>query len=86
MSDAALSASSGASRNGRDRRKTNPHAEWITADELRKLVTGHYGTKTLMFDRELAETLLAYNTGNRKVNERRKNVSVSQPPQVTRWA
>ena len=39
---------------------------------FRKLVTSHYGTKTLMFDADLAQAVLEeYNTGNRRVSQRK---------------
>jgi hypothetical protein len=50
---------------------SNPHAESIDAATLRKLVTDYYGTKTLLVDKALAETLLEYNTANRSLNRRK---------------
>lgn len=72
MARAAAAGRATKSEPSRGRRKTNPHAEWVTADELRHLVSTFYGTKTIMFDRELAETLLEMNTGNRKINQRKR--------------
>jgi hypothetical protein len=42
------------------------------------LVQDFYGTKTLMFDRELAEAVLKLNTGNRRVNRRKIEQLVRQ--------
>jgi hypothetical protein len=54
------------------RTKTNPHADWVSLAELRKLVQKHYGTRTLMFDADLARAVLdEFNTGNRRVNQRK---------------
>jgi len=58
--------------------KTNPHAEWVTKTELQKLITSHYGTRTLMFDRELAEAVLEHNTGNRRINKRKRTMLAQQ--------
>jgi len=58
-------------RGSGSRRLTNPHATWIDASKLSTLVHDFYGTKTLMFDRELAEAVLRLNTGNRRVNRRK---------------
>ncbi len=46
-------------------------AEWMTAEELRRTVKGHYGTRTLMFDKDFATALLEMNTGNRRINKRK---------------
>lgn len=62
----------------RARSVTNPHAEWLTAEEIAKLVTGHYGTRILMFDKDVAEAVLAYNTGNRRINKRKLEQLVGQ--------
>ncbi len=58
-------------RKGAGRPTTNPHAEWIDPGALPKLVAEFYGTKTLMFDRALAEKFLELNSGNRRVNRRK---------------
>ena len=57
---------------------TNPHASWIGPNKLSALVQDFYGTKTLMFDRELAEAALKLNTGNRRVNRRKIDQLVRQ--------
>ena len=57
---------------------TNPHAEWLDPEDFSAFVHGHYGTKTLMFDRALAETVLELNTGNRRVNRRKVDQLVRQ--------
>jgi hypothetical protein len=49
----------------------NPHAERITVDELHAAVNTHYGTKTLLVDKTLAEAILELNTGNRSLNARK---------------
>ena len=49
----------------------NPHAESIDAATLRGLVSNFYGTRTLVIDKALAETLLEYNTANRSLNRRK---------------
>jgi site-specific DNA-cytosine methylase len=54
------------------RGKTNPHADWVSLAEFRKLVQKYYGTRTLMFDADLARAVLEeFNTGNRRVNQRK---------------
>jgi hypothetical protein len=57
---------------------TNPHAERIAPHELQELVSSHYGTKTLMVDKELAASLLGLNTGNRPLNRRKIERLVAQ--------
>lgn len=57
---------------------TNPHAEWVEPGDLTELVHGFYGTRTLMFDRALAEAVLELNTGNRRVNRRKVEQLVRQ--------
>lgn len=57
---------------------TNPHAVWVDPGSLSELVSGFYGTKTLMFDRALAESMLEMNTGNRRVNRRKVEQLVKQ--------
>ncbi len=57
---------------------TNSHAEWLTPEQISKLVRDFYGMRTLMFDREVAEAVLAYNTGNRKINKRKLQQLVEQ--------
>jgi hypothetical protein len=47
-------------------------------DEFLKLVSDHYGMKTLMFDRALAEVALELNTGNRRLNRRKVDQLVRQ--------
>ena len=49
----------------------NPGAEWLPLRQLERTVRDFYGTRTLMFDREFAEALLALNTGNRRINRRK---------------
>ena len=61
-----------------DRPVTNPEASWVSPSEFRSLVSGFYGTRTLMFDRAMAEAVLEMNTGNRKVNRRKLQELVSQ--------
>jgi hypothetical protein len=56
----------------------NPHAERITAEEFGRLVKAFYGTKTLLFDKTMAEAVLAYNTGNRRVNRRKLDILAHQ--------
>lgn len=56
----------------------NPHAEHITPGEFGHLVKEFYGTRTLIFDRSFAEAVLAYNTGNRRVNRRKLQVLTDQ--------
>ena len=53
------------------RETTNPHAVWVDATRFGKFVADFYGTKTLMFDRALAEAVLEMNTGNRRINKRK---------------
>jgi hypothetical protein len=50
----------------------------VDREEFLKLVHGHYGTRTLMFDRALAEAVLELNTGNRRVNRRKIDQLVKQ--------
>jgi hypothetical protein len=57
---------------------TNPHAQWVEPSDLTELVSGFYGTKTLMFDCALAEAVLQLNTGNRRVNRRKVDQLVRQ--------
>ncbi|MCW3477880.1 hypothetical protein [Limobrevibacterium gyesilva] len=59
----------GGASDGRPR--TNPHAEWITREEFEHLVKDFYGTRTVMFDKAMAEVVLGYNTGNRRVTRRK---------------
>ncbi len=54
-----------------NRPRTNPHAEWLSPTEFGKLVKSFYGTRTLMFDKPMAEAVLAYNTNNRRINRRK---------------
>jgi hypothetical protein len=56
----------------------NPHAERLSANEIAGLVRDHYGMKTVLFDKEVAEAVLAYNTGNRKINKRKLQQLVDQ--------
>ncbi len=56
----------------------NPHAERLGADEIAELVRGHYGMKTIVFDKDIAEAVLAYNTGNRRPNKRKLQQLVGQ--------
>ncbi len=56
----------------------NPHAEWLAPEAIGKLVRDFYGMRTLMFDKEVAEAVLAYNTGNRKINKRKLQQLVDQ--------
>src|ERR1700761_391191 len=56
----------------------NPHAERISPEAFDRLVKDFYGTKTLLFDRPFAEAVLAYNTGNRRVNRRKLDVLAHQ--------
>ena len=53
------------------RELTNPNAAWVTIDRFRKYAAEFYGTKTLMFDKALAEGVLEMNTGNRRLNRRK---------------
>ena len=53
------------------RELTNPNASWVTMDRFRKFAAEFYGTKTLMFDKGLAEAVLEMNTGNRRLNRRK---------------
>ncbi len=66
------------SRKPRGRPGMNPHAERLTAEEIAELVRNHYGMKTVLFDKEVAEAVLAYNTGNRKINKRKLQQLVDQ--------
>ena len=66
------------SRQKSGRPATNTHAEWVTREEFSKFVSGFYGTKTLMFDRPLAEAALELNTGNRRLNRRKVDQLVRQ--------
>ena len=61
-----------------DQNAANPHAERIAPDELKELVSGHYGTKTLLLDKEMAEALLGYNSANRSVSHRKVERLVQQ--------
>ena len=56
----------------------NPRAELMNAEQLREAVAGFYGTKTLVFDKALAESLLEMNTGNRRTNGRKLAQLVTQ--------
>ena len=56
----------------------NPHAERLGAAEIGELVREYYGMKTVMFDKEVAEAVLAYNTGNRRLNRRKLQQLVGQ--------
>jgi hypothetical protein len=56
----------------------NPYAESIDAASLRELVSTHYGTKTLLIDKSLAEAVLEYNTANRSLNRRKVDRLVEQ--------
>lgn len=56
----------------------NPFAERVTPEEFGRLVHDFYGTKTLVFDRAMAEAVLAYNTGNRRVNRRKIQVLAAE--------
>ena len=49
----------------------NPHVEKLTEQQLRDAVANYYGTKTVLFDKALAEKVLDLNTGNRRVNKRK---------------
>lgn len=57
---------------------TNPHAEWVDREGFFELVKDFYGTRTLMFDRSLAEAVLELNTGNRRINRRKVDQLVRQ--------
>lgn len=59
-------------------RATHANAEWVDPDDFEALVRGFYGTKTLMFDRALAQKILELNTGNRRVNQRKLEQLVRQ--------
>ncbi len=61
-----------------DQNAANPHAQRIAPDELKELVSGHYGTKTLLLGKEMAEALLGYNTANRSVSHRKVERLVQQ--------
>ena len=50
---------------------SDPHAERLGAEEIAELVRDHYGMKTIVFDKDIAEAVLAYNTGNRRLNKRK---------------
>lgn len=52
-------------------RPAHPGAEWMSLDELHRAVREHNGTRTLMFDKELAQAMLSLNTGNRRINRRK---------------
>jgi hypothetical protein len=65
-------------RKDNDQLALNPHAERITAEEFGRLVKSFYGTRTLVFDRVMAEAVLAYNTGNRRVSRRKLEALVQQ--------
>ena len=75
---ADVSKSGGTRRSASSRPVTNPHASWVDPGGLSKLVREFYGTKTLMFDREVAEALLELNTGNRRVNRRKVEQLIRQ--------
>jgi hypothetical protein len=59
---------------GDDVPQANPHAEQISPEEFGRLVKDFYGTRTLLFDRQFAEAVLVYNTGNRRVTRRKLDV------------
>ena len=61
-----------------DQNAANPHAQRIAPDELKELVSGHYGTKTLLLGKEMAEALLGYNTANRSVSHRKVDRLIQQ--------
>ena len=56
----------------------NSHAERLSAEQIGKLVHGHYGMKTIVFDKEIGQEVLAYNTGNRRINWRKLQQLVDQ--------
>jgi hypothetical protein len=56
----------------------NPHAESMDPEAFRKAVQDHYGTKTLLIDKDFAELVLEYNTGNRAINRRKLSHLISQ--------
>jgi hypothetical protein len=56
----------------------NVHAERVTPQQFERLVKEFYGTRTLLFDPEMAEAVLAYNTANRKVNKRKLSILAGQ--------
>jgi hypothetical protein len=62
---------------GDDVSQANPHAEQISTEEFGRLVKAFYGTRTLLFDRQFAEAVLVYNTGNRRVTHRKMDVLAS---------
>ncbi len=76
--NAAVTGALAGSRQKSGRPTTNPHAKWVDREEFLKLVHDHYGTKTIMFDRALAEAVLELNTGNRRVNRRKVDQLVKQ--------
>lgn len=59
-------------------RSVHPGAEWMSLAELDACVRDFSGTKTLMFDAEFAQALLALNTGNRRVSRRKVDQLASQ--------
>jgi hypothetical protein len=63
---------------GDDVSQANPRAERISPEEFGRLVKNFYGTKTVLFDRQFAEVVLAYNTGNRRVTRRKLDALGSQ--------
>ena len=67
-----------ATRKQTDDPVANPHAERLDAEQIGKLVRGHYGMKTIVFDKEIALDVLAYNTGNRRINRRKLQQLVDQ--------
>lgn len=59
-------------------RAVNPHAKRITAEEFKRLVTDFYGMRTLLFDPEMSQAVLTYNTANRRVNKRKLGILAAQ--------
>jgi hypothetical protein len=66
------------SGSGDDVSQANPHAEQISTEEFGRLVKDFYGTRTVLFDRQFAEAVLVYNTGNRRVGRRKLDVLARQ--------
>jgi hypothetical protein len=62
----------------RTRPEMNPHAERVSTEEFDRLTREFYGTRTLVFDPPMAEAVLTYNTGNRRISKRKLAILAGQ--------
>ena len=70
--------SSTSTRKHPGRPAANPYAERLDANDIAELVHKHYGMRTIVFDKSIAEAVLVYNTGNRRINRRKLQQLVGQ--------